>query len=323
VLTSCYGNTLPPVPDVIRLSLTGDVDGLSLCLSQSGSSPDTVDAERHRTGLHHAAARGHDGVMDTLLSAGADPNFRDLHGNTPLHLCGHSMTLSLLMHYGADPRMRNATGVTALEMMRRRGVAGDLIEKLVEYERMYGEGILTGDYYEGDEDEGDYEDEVGVSGMGSIALRQRRNFTVPVYDVMEREPVDEDLDTTENSLRERLIAPDTPSSAQGLHADSREDMNVFTLMSGACRRQRRSFRRPILESRPASVFHEFFLSMDAKTLIIFVFSIFCLALLAAFYVTGVHMNYFGGAADEADSTDAVMTEFAKDETVKMVPLNDD
>ena len=185
MLSSCYGDTLLPLPDVIRLSLAGDVDGLSFCLSQSGSSPDTVDAERRRTGLHHAAARGYEGVMATLLSAGADPNFTDVHGNTPLHLCGHAMTLSLLMHYGADPRMRNATGVTALQMMRRRGVAGELVEKLAEYEKMFCDRLLTSVYEE--EDEGfHYDGDEVVSGMESIALRQRRTFDVPVYDVVER-----------------------------------------------------------------------------------------------------------------------------------------
>ena len=179
VLSRCYGNAPAiPIPDVIRLSLKGDVDGLTQCLSQTGSSPDTVDAERHRTGLHHAAARGHDAVMAALLSAGADPNFRDVHGNTPLHLCGHGMTLSLLMHYGADPRLRNATGVTAVEMMRRRGVAEDIVATLAEYEKGFDEQIFLA----GEEEE----EETTEMRIESIALRQRRTLNVPVYDAIER-----------------------------------------------------------------------------------------------------------------------------------------
>ena len=61
--------------------------------------------------------------------------------------------------------------------------------------------------------------------------------------------------------------------------------------------------------------------MDPKTLILFVFSIFCLALFAAFYVTGVHMNYFGGSRD--DAAEGVVTELTEDKTVKIVPLKDE
>ena len=59
--------------------------------------------------------------------------------------------------------------------------------------------------------------------------------------------------------------------------------------------------------------------MDAKTLILFVFSIFCLALFAAFYVTGVHMNYFGGSEEEAKDVgpDSVSVD---ESLVKMVPV---
>ena len=176
VFSSCYGNSSNLfTPDVIRLTLRGDVESLEKCLDHAGCCPDTIDAHRRRTGLHHAAARGLDGVMTTLLSAGADPNFRDIHGNTPLHLCGHAMTLMLLISYGADPRLKNTTGVTALEMMRRRGVADDIVAKLAEYEKEYDEERVFG---VGDPFElvMDAENEV-------VALRQR---TIPPFISLDR-----------------------------------------------------------------------------------------------------------------------------------------
>ena len=58
--------------------------------------------------------------------------------------------------------------------------------------------------------------------------------------------------------------------------------------------------------------------MDPKTLGLFVFSIFCLALFAAFYVTGVHMNYFGSSEE---AKDVGVDSFHVDENlVKMVPV---
>ena len=149
------------------------------------------------------------------------------------------------------------------------------------------------------------------------------HLIITIYLYHCREQLNEDLDTRENSLRERLIAPD---AAQGLHAVVNEDGNVFTLVSGACLRRPRGFGRPLFESRPVSVFHEFFQTMDAKTLIVFVFAIFCLALFAAFYVTGVHMNYFGGAGDDAGDAalnDIMDGRIIKDETIKITPLKGD
>jgi len=310
MFTSCYGDsTASATPDVIRLTLLGDVEGLERCLNVAGCSPDVVDGNRRRTGLHHAAARGLDGVMAALLAAGADPNFKDVHGNTPLHQCGHVMTLTLLMTYGADPRLKNATGVTALEMMRRRGVAEDIVAKLSEYEKGYDEERVFG--VEDPFELVSIDPEIEV-----VALRQRRTNPVPPFITLERQEEEEAEDPayTEHSLHERLLSPDPTPSPTPTEAPS----NVFTIMSGGCRRRRRGFR-PTFESRHVSVFHEFFLSMDAKTLILFVFSIFCLALFAAFYVTGVHMNYFGGSEEEAKDVgpDSVSVD---ESLVKMVPV---
>ena len=181
VFSRCYGDSstppAPSIPDVIRLSLAGDVEGLTRRLAETGCSPDAVDAERRRTGLHHAAARGYDGVMAALLASGADPNFQDIHGNAPLHLCGHAMTLTLLLGYGADPRLTNATGIAPAEMMRRRGVADEIINQLIDYQKGYGDD-------DDDEDEevvgvGQVEGEEGIfweAGNESIALRHRRTM---------------------------------------------------------------------------------------------------------------------------------------------------
>lgn len=327
LFSSCYGDTSgPPTPDVIRLTLLGDVEGLERCLNDPGYSPDTIDADRRRTGLHHAAARGFDAAMAALLSAGADVNFKDIHGNTPLHLCGHGMTLDLLISYGADPLIENATGVTAREMMRRRGVANEIFAKLAQYEKLFDQYRAYG--VEG----GVGNDHMELLTLNTqhdvVALRRRAN-PVPPFLIVDSQTAGHeefDLETIDHSLSERLLTPaDSDATASSSSSNNNRSSNnnnrsgsVFTIMAGGCRRGR-GFRPSAFESRPVSVFHEFFLSMDSKTMLIFVFSIFCLALFAAFYVTGVHMNYFGGTEEEAE--DFVGSQSTVDQNlVKIVPI---
>ncbi len=70
--------------------------------------------------LHAAIAIGADDIAASLLAAGVDPNARDAHGATPLHLAlerDAAAALPLLqdlLRHGADPEIANAGGETAL-----------------------------------------------------------------------------------------------------------------------------------------------------------------------------------------------------------------
>ena len=68
------------------------------------------------TPLHHCAARGKDGAVESLLRAGAEAAAIDAAGTTPLHLAaerGHAMTAFLLASRApAACRARNAGNAT-------------------------------------------------------------------------------------------------------------------------------------------------------------------------------------------------------------------
>ena len=51
-----------------------------------------------------------------LLRHGADPNARDVWGNTPLHSTPNPHIASLLLQYGADPDLRNKEGLSPLDV---------------------------------------------------------------------------------------------------------------------------------------------------------------------------------------------------------------
>jgi hypothetical protein len=70
-----------------------------------------------QTPLHIAARFGRDDLAAILLSAGADPNARDKHGDRPLHLAaehGHPAVVRLLLRRGATLEATGSMDRTAL-----------------------------------------------------------------------------------------------------------------------------------------------------------------------------------------------------------------
>lgn len=66
------------------------------------------------TALHVAAQLDHVGVVELLLSHGAEVNAADVHKNAPLHLAVSRAAAELLLKKGGDVRARNEAGRTPL-----------------------------------------------------------------------------------------------------------------------------------------------------------------------------------------------------------------
>ncbi|XP_042502542.1 ADP-ribosylation factor GTPase-activating protein AGD3-like [Macadamia integrifolia] len=69
--------------------------------------------------LHIACQTGDIGMLELLLQYGANINFPDSRGQTPLHhciLCGRSVFAKLLLTRGADPRIVDREGKTPLHL---------------------------------------------------------------------------------------------------------------------------------------------------------------------------------------------------------------
>ncbi|XP_055629469.1 ankyrin repeat domain-containing protein 54-like [Toxorhynchites rutilus septentrionalis] len=82
-------------------------------------NPDTREATFNRSALHIACSRGFTDSVKLLLENGANPNIRDLNGNTPLHLAScteHIAIIDLLLKYGTNVTLKDSNGLIALEI---------------------------------------------------------------------------------------------------------------------------------------------------------------------------------------------------------------
>ena len=75
-------------------------------------------------------------LVFVLLQAGADPNAKDKHGNTPLHRCERADVAEALLQAGADPYAKDNHGRTPLYMAKQRGhlnIADAMMKAQVSY----------------------------------------------------------------------------------------------------------------------------------------------------------------------------------------------
>jgi len=89
------------------------------------SPPSAAERQRY-TGLHAAAARGDTAEIERLLAQGVDPNGRDGHGRTPLHVAAfgsHHDAARALVRGGANP---NAFDIQRYDIVTIAAVKDDV-----------------------------------------------------------------------------------------------------------------------------------------------------------------------------------------------------
>nr|KAG5710146.1 hypothetical protein BaRGS_006665 [Batillaria attramentaria] len=105
-------------------------------LLEVGVDPCCHDS-KHRTALHFAASQGNELIVKVLLDKGANPNMKDILGNTPMHLgqsslwesntkprtaavTGHVPVVTLLLKAGTDIKAADRFGRTPLNLAKSR-----------------------------------------------------------------------------------------------------------------------------------------------------------------------------------------------------------
>jgi ankyrin repeat protein len=81
--------------------------------------------------LHQASERGDVTLVRTLLVDRADPNGKDGHGMTALHMAAgaaHANIVGLLLSWGAKPDITNAGGFTPAQLTDRQDIR-DMLQR--------------------------------------------------------------------------------------------------------------------------------------------------------------------------------------------------
>ena len=98
-----------------KAAAKGHEDLVQLLLSK-GASIEALDEDNY-TPLHFAASHGHTSIVELLLSKGASIEAMDKNNYTPLHFAardGHTSIVELLVSKGASTAARNKNNVTPL-----------------------------------------------------------------------------------------------------------------------------------------------------------------------------------------------------------------
>ena len=130
------GATLPLDGPLVDAARRGDVEAVESLLEQgadvNGAQGDGM------TALHSAAERGHAGVAELLISAGAAVDVETrIGGYTPLHLAsrgGHGRVVRMLLGAGGDPNTPTTnSGVTPLHLAAAAIGGGEAVVALLAY----------------------------------------------------------------------------------------------------------------------------------------------------------------------------------------------
>lgn len=118
-------------PPLIAATLEGDLDTVRSLLD-GGTDPNLI--YHTNTALTYAARDGHTDIARALIAAGADVNWIDGEGVTPLILAAfkdHVELAELLLSHGADTTVVDQWDRTALDYALRRG-EDDAIAQLIQ-----------------------------------------------------------------------------------------------------------------------------------------------------------------------------------------------
>lgn len=117
-------------PPLIEATLAGDLDQVRSQLA-AGTDPNLV--YHTNTALTYAARDGFTDIAEVLIDAGADVNWIDGEGVTPLILAsfkGHVALTQLLLDHGADKTIIDQWNRTALDYALRRGENDEIVQML-------------------------------------------------------------------------------------------------------------------------------------------------------------------------------------------------
>lgn len=126
------GTAADTTPRLIEATLAGNTDDVRELLQQ-GTDPNMV--YNTNTALTYAARDGFTEIAGLLIDHGADVNWIDGEGVTPLILASfknHIELVQLLLAHGADTTVKDQWNRTALDYARRRGTADPIVQLLKE-----------------------------------------------------------------------------------------------------------------------------------------------------------------------------------------------
>ena len=106
----------------VQFAEEGSFEKVKQCLDEGNVHIDSID-EYGMTALMRAAANGHEGVCDLLITRGCKLDMQDEDGETALMKAarnGHIPTVIYLIEAGCDYSLRNKSGKSALDFVKEK-----------------------------------------------------------------------------------------------------------------------------------------------------------------------------------------------------------
>ena len=113
----------------MHLAATIDDDGFLNALLEHGGDPNLVVEQDGWPPIYRSILHQRNRSVELLIKYGADINFRDISGKTPINYAvsmNHYSIALLLMRMGGDPKIKNKWGFSAIDTARQFGARGYL-----------------------------------------------------------------------------------------------------------------------------------------------------------------------------------------------------
>jgi len=117
-------NTQKGITSLHLASRNNDEKMVKILLSYKGTNINCISFSIKNTALHFAAEEGHLKILKLLLNAGADKDFLDLNGRTPLMAAVDNEKTNIvetLLQYGVDVEKKGASADSALTIAINKG----------------------------------------------------------------------------------------------------------------------------------------------------------------------------------------------------------